>query len=142
MLTLSVPACKSVSSRELSLWCILTGSSIAKIQISGAIGGFPAMKYPFAFLPSASKGLEVWNLTNCTRVRCIPTNVFSYCIKNQFLFILNKHSKLKIFKVREVTNEKTGTMLWSRYLSALILYQCKSIKFLVVCCLNFMQIIS
>ena len=61
------------------------------------------------------KGLEVWNLVNSSRTRCISTNVFSYKIKNQFLFVLSKHSKLKIFKIREITSESSLDQLWCRY---------------------------
>lgn len=117
VLTLSVPACKSVKSRELKLWSILNGSCLHTQTIQGAIGGFPALIYPYALLPTASKGLEVWNLVNSSRTRCISTNVFSYKIKNQFLFVLSKHSKLKIFKIREITSESSLDQLWCRELS-------------------------
>ena len=117
MLSLSVTACKSVSSRLLSLWSLMSGQCIRELTIAGAIGGFPLLKYPFAFLPSASRGLEIWDLREKqeTRVRCIGTNVFSYLIKNQFLFVLNKHSQMKIYRVGEVTRGETNSdILWTR----------------------------
>ena len=117
MLSLSVTACKSVSSRLLSLWSLLSGQCLQELTIAGAIGGVSLLKYPFAFLPSASRGLEVWDLREKqeTRVRCIGTNVFSYLIKNQFLFVLNKHSQMKIYRVGEVTNGETNSdIVWTR----------------------------
>ena len=48
-------------------------------------------------------------------MRCIGTNVFSYLIKNQFLFVLNKHSQMKIYRVGEVTRGETKfDTLWTR----------------------------
>lgn len=117
MLSLSVPACKSVSSRRLNLWCLLTGQCLRVLTIAGAIGGFPVLRHPWAFLPSASRGLEIWDLREeqGQRVRCIGTNVFSYLIKNQFLFVLNKHSQMKIYRVGEVTRGETKfDTLWTR----------------------------
>ena len=117
VLSLSVPACKSVSSRRLSLWCLVTGHCLRVLTIAGAIGGFPVLRHPWAFLPSASRGLEIWDLREeqGKRVRCIGTNVFSYLIKNQFLFVLNKHSQMKIYRVGEVTRGETKfDTLWTR----------------------------
>ena len=116
VLSLSVPACKSVSSRRLSLWSLLSGQCVRVLTIAGAIGGFPVLRHPWAFLPSASRGLEIWDLRGeGQRVRCIGTNVFSYQIKNQFLFVLNKHSQMKIYRVAEVTRGETNSdTLWTR----------------------------
>ena len=74
------------------------------------------LRHPWAFLPSASRGLEIWDLRGeGQRVRCIGTNVFSYQIKNQFLFVLNKHSQMKIYRVAEVTRGETNSdTLWTR----------------------------
>ena len=114
-MSLSVPASRAASSRLLSLWSLLSGSCLHKLSVAGAIGGFPALKFPFALLPSASRGLEVWDLRAGERVRCIGTNVFSYLIKNQFLFVLNKHSQMKIYRVSEVTRgEGKSDSLWTR----------------------------
>ena len=78
VLTLSIPACKTASSRQLSVWNLRHGNCLHKIQVQvgpgavlqfsshfyfqGAIGGFPALRYPHVFLPSANKGLEVWRV--------------------------------------------------------------------------------
>ena len=49
------------------------------------------------------------------RVRSICTSVYGYQLKNQFLFILDKHSKLKVFKIQEVTtSESILDNVWSR----------------------------
>ena len=115
VLTLSVSACSSVTSRELKLWDILDGKCSHTLVIGGALGGLPVLRFPFAFLPTAAKGLEIWNIAKEEKIRTIATNIFSFQVKNQFLFILNKHSNLKIYKIKDVTGTTVpSNKLWSR----------------------------
>ena len=39
------------------------------------------------------------------RVRTLSTNVLSYQLKDQFVFVLTKHCKLSIYKVSQICKE-------------------------------------
>lgn len=115
VLSLSLFAYGTNTTRELRLWNILDGTCISTVIMGGGVSGFPALRFPFAFLSSPSKGLEIWNMEKSEKVRSICTSVYGYQLKNQFLFILDKHSKLKVFKIQEITtSESILENVWSR----------------------------
>ena len=114
VLTLSVSASSPIMNRLLTLWSIFNGKCLSKINIDGSQGGFPILNYPIAFLPSASRGLEVWNLCSNRRINCIQTNVISYLVRNQFLFVLHSLSGISIYKVSQLMDENYNGALWTR----------------------------
>jgi len=115
LLTLSLFAYGTNTTRELRLWNILDGTCISTVIMGGGVSGFPALRFPFAFLSSPSKGLEIWNMENREKMRSISTSVYGFQLKDQFLFILDKHCKLKVFKIQEVkTCENILESVWCR----------------------------
>ena len=62
VVSLAIPACLAREWREVSVWDVRSGQVRHRIQVEGASGGFPALRYPHLLLPSASRGLEVWRL--------------------------------------------------------------------------------
>ena len=59
VVSLAVP-CQDLGWRELTVWQVRRGTRRHTMRVQGAMGGFPALRYPHVFLPSARTGLEVW----------------------------------------------------------------------------------
>jgi len=113
MLTLSLLAWGSATERQLRLWCILSGHCITEVVMPGGVAGFPALRYPHAFLSTASKGLEVWDLRTNNKIRTVEGPVLGYQLHHQFVFLLNGHSKVRVQRLKEITTQE-DIDLWSR----------------------------
>jgi len=121
LLTLSLLAWGSATERELRLWNVMDGSCLVTLLMPGGVAGFPALRYPHAFLSTHGKGLEVWDLRTSTRLRTVPGPVLGYQICGQLLFLLSSHCKAKVVRLGELVADTPSTStLWSRELEWLV----------------------
>jgi len=121
LITLSLLAWGSATERELRLWSVLDGSCLATLLMPGGVAGFPALRYPHAFLSTPGKGLEVWDMRTSTRLRVVSGPVLGYQICGQLLFLLSSHSKAKVVRLGELVSDTPSTStLWSREVEWLV----------------------
>jgi len=121
LVTLSLLAWGSATERELRLWSVLDGRCLATLLMPGGVAGFPALRYPHAFLSTPGKGLEVWDMRTSTRLRILQGPVLGYQICGQLLFLLSSHCKAKVVRLGELVAHTPSTAaLWSREVEWLV----------------------
>lgn len=116
VVTLSTSASGAATQRTLTLWTLADGQCVHTVEVEGGRGGLPVLRFPHALLPTAGVGLQVWHLPTSTQVRAVPVNVLSYRVRKQFVFVLNKPSQIRVYRLKGLISGSSSGLTWWREL--------------------------